>query len=81
MTSVRALTQPITTTEIPEVLRKGDRIQHPVQVLPQDLEERNYDGKLFFFLYIILILQLHEIENKTFSYKIYIIFFLGFPRN
>lgn len=49
MASVRALTQPITMTEIPEVLRKGDRIQHPVQVLPQDLEERNYDGE---FLYI-----------------------------
>lgn len=54
MASVRALTQPITTTEIPEALRKGDRIQHPVQVLPQDLEERNYDGK---FLFYILVLQ------------------------
>lgn len=57
MASVRALTQPITMTEIPEVLRKGDRIQHPVQVLPQDLEERNYDGEflvLFLFCFTFL---------------------------
>lgn len=60
MASVRALTQPITMTEIPEVLRKGDRIQLPIQILPQDLEERNYDGEfliLFFILFYILILQ------------------------
>lgn len=54
MASVKALTKPITTTEIPEVLKKGDRIQHPVQVLPQGLEERNYDGEFLILFYLLL---------------------------